>query len=137
MNHTAALPIHILRAKAAVASCRYLGALIVGAVNGASKEELLSERYCPSPGYWEEYPLVPEIDEVAMGSFKRRQPPEIRGSGYAVRSLEAALWAFYSSGSFKDGCLLAVNLGDDADTTGAVYGQLAGAYYGENGILAP
>jgi ADP-ribosylglycohydrolase len=69
-----------------------------------------------------------------MGSFKRRQPPEIKGSGYAVRSLEAALWAFYRSDSFKDGCLLAVNLGDDADTTGAVYGQLAGAYYGENGI---
>jgi hypothetical protein len=29
---------------------------------------------------------------------------------------------------------MAVNLGDDADTTGAVYGQLAGAYYGETGI---
>jgi ADP-ribosylglycohydrolase len=29
---------------------------------------------------------------------------------------------------------MAVNLGDDADTTGAVYGQLAGAYYGESGI---
>jgi ADP-ribosyl-[dinitrogen reductase] hydrolase len=48
--------------------------------------------------------------------------------------LEAALWAFHRSGSFKDGALLAVNLGDDADTTGAVYGQLAGAYYGEQGI---
>jgi ADP-ribosyl-[dinitrogen reductase] hydrolase len=31
---------------------------------------------------------------------------------------------------------LAVNLGDDADTTGAVYGQLAGAFYGEEGIPA-
>ncbi len=51
-----------------------------------------------------------------------------------VPSLEAALWAFYSSGSFEEGALLAVNLGDDADTTGAVYGQLAGAYYGESGI---
>ena len=36
--------------------------------------------------------------------------------------------------SFKEGCLLAVNLGDDADTTGAVYGQIAGAFYGEEGI---
>ncbi len=34
------------------------------------------------------------------------------------------------------GALMAVNLGDDADTTGAVYGQLAGAFYGENGIPA-
>jgi hypothetical protein len=38
------------------------------------------------------------------------------------------------SESFRDGALLAVNLGDDADTTGAVYGQLAGAFYGEDGI---
>ena len=51
-----------------------------------------------------------------------------------VRSLEAALWAFYRSDSFREGALRAVNLGDDADTTGAIYGQLAGAYYGVNAI---
>lgn len=124
-------------AAAAVDACRYLGALLVGALLGASREELVSERYCPVPGLWEETPLVPEIDEVAAGSFKRRQPPEIKGSGYVVESLEAALWAFYRSDSFREGCLLAVNLGDDADTTGAVYGQLAGIFYGECGIPAP
>jgi ADP-ribosylglycohydrolase len=48
--------------------------------------------------------------------------------------MEAALWAFYHSSTFKDGALLAVNLGDDADTTSAIYGQLAGAYYGEEEI---
>ena len=115
-------------------ACRYLGSLIVGAVNGVSKEELLSERYSLISGYWEQHPLIDEIDEIAAGSFKRREPPEIKGTGYVVKSLEAALWAFYRSNSFKEGCLLAVNLGDDADTTGAVYGQLAGAFYGENGI---
>ena len=51
-----------------------------------------------------------------------------------VQSLEAALWAFDRSAGFRDGALRAVNLGDDADTTGAVYGQLAGAYYGEGEI---
>jgi ADP-ribosylglycohydrolase len=51
-----------------------------------------------------------------------------------VKAMEAALWAFRSSESFEEGCLLAVNLGDDADTTGAIYGQLAGAFYGEEGI---
>ncbi|MBD1806758.1 ADP-ribosylglycohydrolase family protein [Microcoleus sp. FACHB-SPT15] len=122
------------QATVAVDACRYLGALIVGAVNGVSREELLSERYSPVPGYWEENPLVKEIDEITLGSFKHRQPPEIQGSGYVVKSLEAALWAFYNSHSFREGCLLAVNLGDDADTTGAVYGQLAGAFYGESGI---
>jgi ADP-ribosylglycohydrolase len=44
------------------------------------------------------------------------------------------LWAFHRSQDFREGCLLAVNLGNDADTTGAVYGQLAGAFYGEDGI---
>ncbi len=118
----------------AVDACRYLAALIVGAVAGASKEELLSDHYTPAPGLWDEEPLAPRIAEIAAGSFRRREPPEIRGTGYVVESLEAALWAFDRSSSFREGALLAVNLGDDADTTGAVYGQLAGAYYGETGI---
>ncbi|MCC3506684.1 MULTISPECIES: ADP-ribosylglycohydrolase family protein [unclassified Microcoleus] len=117
-----------------VDACRYFGTLIAGAVNGVSKEVLLSERYCAIAEYWAAHPLVAEIDEIAAGSFKRRQPPEIKGTGYVVKSLEAALWAFYNSSSFAEGCLLAVNLGDDADTTGAVYGQLAGAFYGESAI---
>ena len=76
------------------------------------------------------------MDAVACGSFKERQPPQICGSGYVAASLEAALWAFNRSSSFREGCLLAVNLGDDADTTGAVYGQIAGAFYGEQDIPA-
>ena len=48
---------------------------------------------------------MPEIEEIAMGSFKSREPPEIRASGYVVRSLEAVLWAFYNTSSFKEGCL--------------------------------
>ncbi len=51
-----------------------------------------------------------------------------------VKALEAALWAFYRSETFREGCLLAVNLGDDADTTAAIHGQIAGAYYGMDGI---
>lgn len=115
-------------------ACRYFGGLIVGAVRGADKEELLSERYTPAPGIWDEHPLCPEIDAVAAGSFKHKNPPDIIGSGYVVESLEAALWAFYHSADFKEGCLLAVNLGNDADTTAAVYGQIAGAFYGLTGI---
>ncbi len=118
----------------AVDACRYLAALLVGAVNGVPKEELLSDHFEPAPGIWNERPLAPKVAEIASGSFKRRNPPEIRGSGYVVASLEAALWAFHRSSSFREGALLAVNLGDDADTTGAVYGQLAGAFYGEFGI---
>ena len=84
--------------------------------------------------YWHRQPLPGEIAEIANGSFKLKEPPEIMGSGFVVRSLEAALWAFHRSDSFREGALRAVNLGDDTDTTGAIYGQLAGAYYGINAI---
>lgn len=120
--------------RTAVDACRYMAALIVGALNGATKDELLTEHFSPLPDSWTAGPLVSEIDEIARGSFKRREPPAIKGSGYVVRSLEAALWAFYHGEDFREGCLLAVNLGDDADTTGAIFGQLAGAYYGAAGI---
>lgn len=88
------------------------------------------------PGLWDEEPLAPRIDGIAAGSFLTKEPPQIRGSGYVVESLEAALWAFSWSSSFEEGLPLAVNLGDDADTTGAVYGQIAGAYYGAAAIPA-
>ncbi|MBV0932848.1 ADP-ribosylglycohydrolase family protein [Marinobacterium weihaiense] len=82
--------------------------------------------------------LLPELDAeviaVSMGAFIDRQPPHIRATGYVIDSLEAALWAFNHSSDFAEGLLKAVNLGDDADTVGAIYGQLAGAYYGLDGI---
>jgi ADP-ribosyl-[dinitrogen reductase] hydrolase len=115
-------------------ACRYFGALLVGALNGISKEDLLSDHYDPVSGYWAKHPLGEEVAEIAAGSFKHKNPPQILGSGYVVKSLEAALWAFHRSNSFREGALLAVNLGNDADTTGAVYGQIAGAYYGYEGI---
>jgi ADP-ribosylglycohydrolase len=121
-------------AREAVDACRYCGGLLIGAMNGVSKAELLSPMYSPVPRLWEREPLAPKIAEVASGSFARRSPPEIAGTGYVVKSLEAALWAFAKTDNYKDGCLAAVNLGDDADTTAAVYGQIAGAYYGETGI---
>jgi len=121
-------------AQAATDACRYYAALIVGAIQGADKQQVLSTRFSPVAGYWDKHPLVDEIDEIARGSFKRREPPQIESTGYVVKTLEAALWAFYRSGTFEEGCRLAVNLGGDADTCGAVYGQLAGAFYGEFGI---
>ena len=117
-----------------VDACRYMGGPIVGAVNGVGKDELLSDLYSPVPGYWQDHPLCPEIEEIARGAYKLKEPPAIRGTGYAVASLEAALWAFHKAKDFREGALLAVNLGDDADTTGAVYGQIAGAFYGYEGI---
>jgi ADP-ribosyl-[dinitrogen reductase] hydrolase len=121
-------------ARAALDACRFYAGLIVGALRGEDKGALLSERYAPIPGYWEEHPLCPEVDAIAAGSYRAKDEPEISASGYVVHTLEAALWALYHTDDFREGCLRAVNLGQDADTTGAVYGQLAGAFYGEEGI---
>lgn len=55
---------------------------------------------------------------------------QILSSGYVVHSLEASLWAFFTTNSFEEGALKAVNLGDDADTVGAIYGGIAGPFYG-------
>ena len=116
------------------AACKFYTGLIIGALNGTSKEELLSESYSPIPDYWKNVKIESAIREIMMGSYKQKNPPEIEGSGYVVKTLEASLWAFYNSNSFEEGVLMAVNLGDDADTTGAVFGQLAGAYYGLESI---
>ena len=118
-------------------ACRYLAALIVGALQGRSKEELLGERFDPTDArIWMEQPLSPKIDAIAAGSFKRKNPPALRGTGYVVDSLEAALWAFWHGQDYRDVVCRGVNLGDDADTTGSVVGQLAGAFYGVDGIPA-
>ena len=75
-------------AREAVDSCRYYAGLLVGALRGVDKETLLSARYCPVEGLWGRSPLAEKIAEIADGSFKRREPPEIEGTGYVVRSLE-------------------------------------------------
>ena len=114
----------------AVDACRHFAALLVCALNGQSKQSLLAAGAAAGVA------LSPAIAEIAAGSFKEREPPEIQGSGYVVKALEAALWAFHRGENFRSGALLAVNLGDDADTTGAIYGQLAGAYFGADAIPA-
>ncbi len=118
----------------AVDACRYFAGLLVGALRGVDKETLLSEHYSPVEGQWDETPLAPKIAAIAAGSFKHKQPPEIRGTGYVVDTLEAVLWAFFHTEDFREGALKVVNLGQDADTTGAIFGQIAGAHYGAESI---
>jgi ADP-ribosylglycohydrolase len=120
--------------RSTVDACRYFGGLLVGAMQGVGREELLSPMYAPVPGGWSLGQLAPEIERIARGSFREKEPPAIRGSGWVVHTLEAALWAFARADDFRDGLLAVVNLGEDADTTGAVYGQIAGAWFGESGI---
>ena len=123
-------------AEEAVDACRYFSGLLVGALNGADKDTFLSPRYCPIEGHWDKNPLAAKIAAIADGSFKDRDYPEIKGTGYVVDTLETVLWAFHHSQDFRDGALKVVNLGNDADTTGAIYGQIAGAFYGVEAIPA-
>jgi ADP-ribosyl-[dinitrogen reductase] hydrolase len=119
----------------AVDACRYWAALLVGALDGTDLRGLIGgDAYAPAPGLWEREPLHPKIAAVAAGSFHEKSPPAIRGSGYIVDALEAALWAVHSTHDFEAAVLAAVNLGDDADTTAAIAGQLAGAIYGVDAI---
>lgn len=118
----------------AVEACRYFAGLLWGAIHGETSYDLMSPFYAPVKGLWDRAPLSPAVAEVARGSFRTRGVDEIEGSGYVVKSLEAALWAFNRGKTFREAVLLAVNLGDDADTTGAICGQLAGAYWGASAI---
>ena len=117
-----------------VDACRYFAGLLVGLINGESKETVLAKDYSPLAGLWDTEPLAPAIAEIAGGSFKVKDPPDISGTGYVVTSLEAALWAFHRTSNYREAVLAAANLGNDADTTAAICGQIAGACYGVSDI---
>lgn len=124
-----------------VDACRYYTAILVGLLEGRTIDEVLGPSFSPVPGTFKDHPLHPLIAEVAEGSFKRREPPAIRGEGFVVRALEAVLWGLHkahqsagTSGDFRASLLRVVNLGDDADTCGAMFGALAGAAWGESQI---
>ena len=104
--------------RSASAPPRYLGGLIVGALLGATKE-LLSPYYAPVPGLWDEFPWPPRSPRWPAAPSTGVSPRDSR-SGYVVATLEAALWAFARTDNFRDGALKVVNLGEDADTTGAM-----------------
>lgn len=111
-------------------SSRLLAAILCRAFAGATKDEVLLAHGLDSiPS--------PKVRAIAAGEYRTKSESDIRGTGYVVDCLEAALWCFDRTNSFEQTVLAAVNLGDDADTTGAVCGQVAGAFYGASGIPSP
>jgi ADP-ribosyl-[dinitrogen reductase] hydrolase len=119
----------------AIDACRFYAGLIWHAIDGKSKEEILDKNFYSDHL---KITLHDDIKVIAEGSYKEKKrgyEDGIRGKGYIVNALEAALWAFYhDEDDFKKGVLMAVNLGDDTDTTAAIYGELAGAMYGFDNI---
>jgi ADP-ribosyl-[dinitrogen reductase] hydrolase len=110
-----------------VEACRLFGDILFETLSGASKEVALF-------GHGAVGLSCAKVQAIARGDYRSKSEYEIDGSGYVARSLEAALWCFWHTSNFKEAILKAANLGNDADTTAAVCGQVAGAHYGEPGI---
>lgn len=113
-------------AQEAIECSMLFGLQLQTALAGCEKEEILAI----------EYPelLSPKVQSIAASDYRGKIESQIKGSGYSVESLEAALWCFHMTDSYEAAVLRAANLGDDADTTAAICGQLAGAFYGISGI---
>jgi len=112
-------------APACLDACEQFAVLLEEAISGRTRDEVLAPRRVAA---------VAEVAAVLAGSWRDKQRAEIRSTGYVVHSLEAALWCVGNSDAFSEAVLLAANLADDADTTAAITGQLAGALYGRAGI---
>ncbi|MAD47689.1 MAG: ADP-ribosylglycohydrolase [Oceanospirillaceae bacterium] len=109
-------------------ACRYMAALLWLIFQGRDKQALNHCSYQPA---------TRKVASLMTTAWSGKSRDEIRGSGYVIDSLEAALWCFYHTDNYADAVLSAVNLGEDTDTTAAICGQLAGAYYGIDNIPAP
>lgn len=114
-------------AQECVDASRLFGAMLWRALWGAGKDDILL-------GHGMTGLQSERLASIANGGYRKLDATAIRGNGYVVDSLEAALWCFAGTSTFEDAILCAANLGGDADTTAAICGQLAGAYYGATGI---
>lgn len=117
-------------ARRPVDACRVLAAMTAALVRGEPADTVFA------PEFWIHGRLHEAVEAVARGSWRGKEPPRIKGTGYCVAALEAALWAVAGATDFREAILRAANLGDDADTTAAIAGQLAGAMHGASGIPA-
>lgn len=105
-------------------SCELLTKIIIRAYNTINKDEVFNIEV---KDYWED-----KVKNILNTLDVTRD--EVSSSGYVIDTLHAALWSFKNTDNFRDSILLATNLGDDSDTVAAVTGQIAGAFYGVNGI---
>ncbi len=115
----------------AVDACRLFAVMVALALRGESKHTILFETI---EHFFEKESLAPAIAEIGEGCYRRKKEAEIIASGYVVNTLQAALWSFWQAENFRQAILLAANLGHDADTTAAVCGQIAGAFFGVDKI---
>ncbi|KAL4792263.1 ADP-ribosylation/Crystallin J1 [Aspergillus venezuelensis] len=108
--------------------CEIYSKLLVRAMNDATKEDLAAE---VAATIFRDNKIKNRLTRYkSLQDWQATPEHDIDSSGYVVSTLEAALWSFFTTSTFESGALRVVNLGWDADTVGAVYGGLAGAFYG-------
>jgi ADP-ribosyl-[dinitrogen reductase] hydrolase len=105
----------------AVDACVAFVEVLADAIEGRPRSEVLRSRAGHYAG---------KIESIVAGSWRGKHRDQVGSSGYVAHSIEAAMWCVGRTDTFRDAVLLAANLGEDADTTAAITGQLAGALYG-------
>ena len=96
---------------------------------------LLSEPICSTNELNKFHRILEKpVDHYDLIRLRDCMRGEIHSSGYVLSTLEASLWCILKTESYRDAVLMAVNLGEDTDTTGAVTGGLAGLLHGFNSI---
>ncbi|CAM4206369.1 ADP-ribosylglycohydrolase family protein [Vibrio neonatus] len=116
----------------AIEACQIMAWLLYRIFQNTTQTLSKDDLFTQLSNYWSAVDIHSDLLQIVQGSFLIKERKEIRGTGFVVHSIEAALWSFAHSNNFKEGALLAANLGEDSDTTAAIYGQLAGAYYGHH-----
>ena len=106
----------------AAEACQFLSLLLSSLLQGQNYQQA---KQATLESEWS-YPLLSAVDH----SFSGYSDAGISSGGYVLDTLQAALWAVENGQNFREIVLLAANLGDDADTTAAVAGQIAGAMHG-------
>ncbi|NVK12042.1 MAG: ADP-ribosylglycohydrolase family protein [Gammaproteobacteria bacterium] len=115
-------------AKTCLETSAHMAKLLLELFNASSKSDVLDWLATKEDlARWQEIKSAPRSQWPSLG---------LRGTGYVIESYHAARFCFWATDNYKEAVLMAANLGDDADTTAAIVGQLAGAFYGLEGIPA-
>jgi ADP-ribosyl-[dinitrogen reductase] hydrolase len=107
-------------------SCKLFASLLYHAYTSTEKAEIFTRNTYK--------PATDKVSRISEARFLDNSYSQLTGSGYVIESLESALWCFMNSNSFEECVLMAANIGNDADTTAAIAGQIAGAFYGLENI---
>jgi len=118
-------------------ACGFYSLMVSSLIRGLTPYEAYKDAVDKTINYYNKEPFRSELihfDRILSGNISELPEDDVESDGYVVHTLEASLWCFLNTQSYKDAVLKAVNLGYDTDTTGCVTGGLAGVHYGIDAI---